>query len=509
MSGKSRKERHDLMIRVLAIVLAVLLIGTVVASVLPIFGLAEAETPSRSDYTLNMAIDLEAQAIAVTETLDYVNATGRAQDCVWFNVYANTLRRANTVPVETDEWSNAFPDGYVPGGVDFISVTVNGEAADWAMAGAGEQFMRVSCPLQPGERANISFSFHLLLTVNNWALGLGDLGWRLVNFYPIAAVYDPLLEDYVLNSWTLATDPLMSEPADYTVHLTLPGTWTVASTGAAVISAPDENGLVTWTIRAENARDLSLAFSRKMNERRGATGSGLAVRAYASTGAAAQAMLDTALQALACYEEWFGPLSCPELELMASDCLTGLSKPGLIQVPGGLCGLTRRDALSSAVARLCAGQWFGGEVGCNPENEPWLTDTLSSYAALLYFEEKEGYNGYLRRLNKQVLEALQVTIPGGLTVDSAASRFTTRDEYELVVVDRGAAVLHETRVSTGREAFLRALAGYVAANRGGNASVAQFVAALNEATGTRWDEYVVGQMHTISDYVNQRLTWFE
>ncbi len=26
---------------------------------------------------------------------------------------------------------------------------------------------------------------------------------------------------------------------------------------------------MTWTIRAENARDLSLAFSRKMNERRG------------------------------------------------------------------------------------------------------------------------------------------------------------------------------------------------------------------------------------------------
>lgn len=499
-----------MMIRVLAIVLAVLLIGTVVASVLPIFGLAEEETPPRNSYALTMAIDLEAQAIAIDETLDYVNVTGRAQDCVWLNVYANTLRRAGTVPIETDEWNNAFPGGYAPGGVDFIRVTVNGQAADWAMAGSGEQFMRVSCPLQPGERAVIGLSFHLLLTRNNWALGLGDLGWRLVNFYPIAAAYDPLLEDWVLNSWTVAADPLMSEPADYEATLTLPEAWTVAATGEAASAAPDGNGQVAWTLRAENARDFSLAFSRKMNERHGETASGLAVRAYASTGNGAQAMLEAALEALSRYEDWFGPLSFEELELMETDVLTaGMSKPGMIQVSSGLCGVTKRSALSAAVARLCAKQWFGGEVGCNPENEPWLTDTLSSYAALLFFEEKEGYNGYLKRLNAQVLEALQVTIPGGLTVDSAASRFTSRGEYELVVVDRGAAVLHETRALASREAFLQALAGYVAENRGRNASIEQFVTALNQATGTRWDEYVVGQMHTISDYVNQRLEWFE
>ena len=507
MAGRKILRKRNL-VRALAIFLAALLIGTILYSVLPVFGLAEEEAP-RSRYALDMAIDLEAQAIAISETLDYVNAGGHALDSLWLNIYANALRRAETVPVENSEWNDAFPEGYAPGGVDFISVTVNGEPADWAVGGSNEEFMRVACPLGPGETARIEMRFHLLLPVNSWAMGPGDLGWRLANFYPVAAVYDAQAENFVLNSWTVAVDPLMSEPADYEATLALPEAWTLAATGEAVPSAPDENGLVTWRVTAMGVRDFSLAFSRKMNERRGKTASGLVVRGYANTGSAAQAILDAALPVLETLTAWLGDLSLPELSLMETDCLRAVSKPGLIQIPASLCGLRQRAALGEAVARMCAKQWFGGEVGCDPENGPWLSDALASYAALLYFEEKEGYDGYLKRLNRQVLDALQVTVPGGLRPDSHASRFTSVSEYELVVVDRGTAVLHEMRGLTGREVFIECLARHVADNRGKNASFDRFTAAAREVTGSEWADYLAAQMRTISDYVNQRMTWFE
>ena len=64
MSKQSRKEKPtSKAVRVLAIVLAALLIGMIVAEVLPVFGLAEAEPP-RSSYALNMAVDLDNQARA-------------------------------------------------------------------------------------------------------------------------------------------------------------------------------------------------------------------------------------------------------------------------------------------------------------------------------------------------------------------------------------------------------------------------------------------------------------
>ena len=506
--AKSKNERRDTMRRAVAIVLAVLLIGTILYSVIPVFGLAEEETP-KTHYALNMAIDLDNQAIAVSETVDYVNATGRSLDAVWLNVYPNALRRADTVPVEAAAWNDAFPNGYAPGGVDFISVTVNGEKADWAVSGSGEAFMRIACPLEPGEAAAIFLRFRLLVPVCDWFIGVGDLGWRLVNAFPIVCAYDEATRDFVLNSWTVAVDPLASDVSDWEATLSLPATWLVASTGVAAAAAPDDRGMATWQIAATDARDFSLAFSRKMNERHGETASGLTVRAYASTGSAAQALLDDALRAMNALEGMLGETSLEALSLMEIDGARGFSKTGFIGVPKGLCALTKRNELETAVSRLCAKQWFGVEVGVNPENEPWLTDALASYASLLCFEEKEGYSRYLTRLNRQVLSALQTTIPGGLTVDSRASRFTSLSEYELVVIDRGTAMLHEMRDAMGREAFIETLARYVSDNRLKIASIEPFVAAANEATGSRWDEYVVNQLKTMSDYVNQRMEWFE
>ena len=217
--------------RVLAILLAILLVGGVMLSVLPLFGLAE--EAQGNQYALAMTVDLETQTILVDETIDYVNRTGRALDSVWLNVYANTLRRAETVPLDNSELNDAFPVGYAPGGVDFINVTLNGKSADWAMAGSGEQFMRIECALESGETARIALRFRLFLTRSNGALGIGDLGWRLFHFYPIAAVYDPFAGDFALNGWTAAVDPMTSDVSDYEAVVALPQGWMLASTGEA------------------------------------------------------------------------------------------------------------------------------------------------------------------------------------------------------------------------------------------------------------------------------------
>ena len=505
--NKQKRQKKETIVRVIAIVLAVLLVGGVIVSALPAF--AQEETPV-NHYALDLSVDPDAQSILVREQLDYVNLTGRPIDYVMFHLYANTLRRQEAIPVESSEWNDAFPDGFAPGGVDFIRISADSKPAEWAVSGEYEQYLRVSCALEPGQTVRFEFEFYLLLPQTGLMLGVGDLGWRLANFYPVAAVYDASLEDFCLNPWSLPTDPLMSDTADYEAVIRLNERWTLASTGTQTASEPDENGLVTWTVSAPSSRDLSLAFSRKMNERSARTESGVTVRAYASTAYTAQAMLDAAVSAMSVFTEWFGDYPGGELELMETDYLRdGLSNPGLIQISKSLCALNRRDELEKAVVTLCARQWFGGVVGCNPENEPWMNDALSAYAALLYDEQLEDYDAYLKRLNGQVLSSLQVTIPGGLTVDSNASRFNSLGEYDIVVIDRGCAVMHEVRALMGRDQFIASLRRYIDDNRFAIASVEQFVSALNAVTGERWDEYVVGEMHNISDYVNATLTWFE
>jgi hypothetical protein len=150
-------KKRKMVIRILAIVLAFLLILGVIASVSSLFGFAE--PLPHSAYELDIYIHEENRAAEISQAVTYVNRTGKNLSYVMFNVYANAYRRMMTLPFEDDKLNRAFPAGYAPGGADFMNVSINGEPADWGMSGTGEQFMRVSCDIAPGESAEFGFDF--------------------------------------------------------------------------------------------------------------------------------------------------------------------------------------------------------------------------------------------------------------------------------------------------------------------------------------------------------------
>lgn len=503
---RKAEKNSKLWIRTLALLMAVMLVLGVLLSAAEAF--AE-EAPARDRYELDIEILMDEQTARVSQTIDYTNRTGAALDNMMFSVYANILRRQSSVPVESADFSDAFPEGYAPGGVDFMSVKVNGEGAEWGVQGDSELFLRVACHMEPGETVQFRFDFYVLLPVYSGAMGVGDLTWRLTNFYPVAAVWDEYLQDFPLNGYTVVNEPMHSEAADYRATISLPETYALAAPGK-VMAETDADGMVHYEIEAEGIRELALVFSRKMTERTDATDSGTQIRILANTASAAQRMLDAALPAMNWLEGEFGAYPWERLTLVESEYLyEGLSYPGVIQVSSGLTGFLEGDALEEAVVALCAKQYFGEIVGSNPDGAPWLSEAVASFEALLYFEQKNGYNDYMQRLNKQVLPALSVTIPGGVTVDSAASRFASRMEYEIVAIDRGVAVLYEMRQAMGEEVFRQGLAEYVGRMWLGNAAASDFLAAMNEVSGRRWDEYLYGQMHNMDDYAEQGIEWFE
>ena len=446
-----------------ALVLALILLGA---------GAAQADEAARDQYRLNLEVILDEQIVRVTQTLDFTNRTGQALDSMTFSVYANILRRQTAVPVESAQFSDAFPAGYAPGGVDFMNVEMNGQKAEWGMQGSSELFLRVECGLEPGEAAQFTFEYYLLLPVYSGAMGVGDLGWRLTNFYPVAAVWDEYLQDFPLNGYTAVTEPLLSETADYQVTVSLPETYALAAPGE-IKGELDGEGMIHYEIRAESVRECALIFSRKMFERTEEMQSGAQLRVLANTASAAERIASIALPVMNWLEQKFGAYPWPCLTIAETDYLyDGLSYPGVIQVSKSLTGIMDGEALEKAVVRLCAKQYFSGIVGSSRNGAPWLSEAVPSFVSLLYYEEKNGYDDFMKRLNDQVLPSLSLTIPGGVTVDSAAERFTSRMEYEIVVADRGTAVLYEMRQSMGEYVFMQALAEYVKRMSMKNASAA-------------------------------------
>ena len=499
-------KRIDIFLRAAALMIAVLLPVCVV--LLPLHASAEEESvPDRCDLAVDVLF--EEQAVRVTQTVYYTNRTGAPLENMYFNVYANILRRQDGIPIESDRLNDAFPQGYAPGGVDFMNVEFNGEKAEWGVQGDSELFLRVACNLADGERGTFRFDFYVLLPVYSGAMGAGDLTWRLTNFCPVPAVWDEYLQDFPLHGYTAMNEPLYSECMDYHIALTLPETYHLAAAGQ-IDAQTDEDGMVHYQIHASSVREAALVFSRKMTERTGTTEGNTAVRALANTPSDADALLRFGLSALNDLEEKLGGYPWERLTLIQTEYLyEGLSHPGVIQVSGDVLGLFDRDSLEDIVYRLCAKQYFGAIVGSNPNGAPWLSESLASYVTLLRRTDGTDDSAYLTAFNRQILPSLQITIPGGLTVDSPSERFTSRMEYELVVIDRACVILHDIRQSMGHERFWDALREYVRRMAMKNASASDFLAVINEISSRRWDEYLYGQMHNMNDFVEQNIEWYE
>ena len=498
--ANGKRDARSRLVRWIALGLVVMMVlGVVIAALV---SSALAEGTNRTDMQITMLEGLGA--VSVTQATVYKNDTGQAVDQLIFQLAGNALRRQTTSPFESETMIDAYPDGFTAGGVELHSVKFNGTAADWGVQGSDEAALRVACSLAPGESGTFQFDYEVLLPGALGALGTGSIGWRLSGFYPLPAVWDG---GYAVERVSPVGGSLMADPADYHATVNLPNTWQVAAGGA--VKAEPGDARQNATVDVPGARFFGLALSRRYAEADVKSASGVAVRSFADDRAAAGRAADAAAKAVDIYSGLFGAYPRDALTVAQADLLDGLSQAGLVLLPEGLYGYSSQAELEYQVALGTARQWFGELVGSNPAEEPWLTESLSSYAALLYYDKAYGHDRYLKELNDRVTPSLRVTIPGGVTVDSQALAFGTAADFNAVTRGRGAAVLHELRQALGDGALLGALKGYVSRETGKMATRADFSSALSEAAGRDVDGLLTELLTGIDEYVGQDIEWYD
>lgn len=499
---KAKKDRRGRVVRWLALGLVILMVGSIlVALIIP--PSAFAEETGRCDMQLTVLEGLGA--VSVTQTIEYQNDTGQPIDQMIFQLAPNALRRETTAPYESETMIDAYPDGFAAGGVEIRSVQFNQRNADWGAQGSDEAVVRVACALAPGERGDFRFEYELLLPAALGPLGTGEIGWRLTGFYPLPAVWDG---EFAVERVSPVGESLMAMPMDYLVTVNLPDTWRVAA-GGTVQTQPLDGARQRATINLKNARFFGISLSRRYVEADARSASGVTVRSFADDRDAAQRAATAAAKAVDVYSGLFGEYPRDSLTVAQADLLDGLSQPGLVLLPEGLYAFNAQSELEYRVVLWTARQWFGEVVGTNPAEEPWLTESLASYAALLYYDRVYGHERYLKELNNRVTPSLRVTIPGGVTVDSEALGFGTVADYGAVTRGRGAAVLHELRQVLGEDVLLSALKKYASENAGKMATRADFVSALNRAAGRDMDGLLTELLTGIDEYVGQDIEWYE
>ena len=500
-----KREQKQKLIRLLAIILVVLLVSLTVLTVL-VSAFAEEAAPTRDAYDIDIDYLEDEQALHITQRLVYHNRTSFDMDRVVFAAAANMYRRESALIYENDVLKAVFPEGYAPAGADIVSVRCNGVDADWGYADADEMTVRVACDLAPGEACTFEFEYYLLLSRSCGMIGEYDTDVRLSGFYFIPGLTNETYREFLVNAPVQHTRWILTRAADYQVTLTLPDQYLPAATGSETLVSTADHRAV-WLLEAENVREFALSFGRRYRETVAVTDSGVTVRLLSNRRSDAGA-LKTAVATIGIYEQWLGDFPMDRIDLVQSDYPVGaLNAPGTIWLPEAL--FNSEKEMSMALRFCLAQQYIGFAAYAEPVQDAWLSDAPCSYLALLAVEETDGYAAFVDALNDQVLDSLRITIPGGLYVTADASLFSA-SEYELIVLDRGAVVMHELRLAMGREEWIASMREfYEMGLQRELLGEMDLVTALNAVTGGDWEGFLTDWLFNVADYVDQQLDHYE
>ncbi len=486
------QEKTSRMTRVVALVLAGLIIFGVVASAIMSLAYAEGE---RTQYTISATMLKENQAIRCEQTTVCGNPTDGRLSQLFFSVYPNVLRRETTLPADEADLAAAFPNGYAPGGIQFVKIWVNGQEASWGIVGQDEAFLRVDVDLAPGETAEIVMQYDILLADCALFTGAGQFDWRLVNAFPtLCAMENGVpVRNGALSAGTFA----WAEAADWKLTMLAPQGYTVIAGGTGTAHKASD-GWVQWTREIKGARDMAVVISRRATAYANETDGRVAV--FANDAAAGKFALETAQRALRMFEDWFGAYPWPDVDIVMSDIVPDfVSAPGVILLRKDLFAHGNRAELEYALVSALVQQYFGEYAGVNPYDEPWLRESMGGLCALLYYGEAYGPDRQEEEYARRIQPALEVTVPGGVAADSSAAYFNSRSEYEIMLRGRGVAAVYELYIAMGQEDFLAAMRMYLAECGFGKGTIGRFVDACDGASGGSWGRFLTDMLANIGE----------
>ena len=409
-------------------------------------------------YVIVASYDNETHVLSATQTVEMTNRSDNSFTAVKFHIYANQYREdaANSV-VPNVYKAQAYPNGASYGDITFDSVKVNGTAVAYTIEGTDLDILSVPVnELYPDQKATIEMTYEVQLANINHRLGYNDDTVNLGNFYPVLCHVDN--GSYTASPYYNVGDPFVSEVANYSVSLTLPDNYVVASSGT-LGEAKSSNGLVTYSYTAEAVRDFAMVLSTKFTKLTRNVGN-TQVNYYYYNDTDAEASLATACGMLEYLNKNVGAYPYEQYSVAETGfCYGGMEYPGLVMITSG------SSSYQEAIAHETAHQWFYGVVGNDQIQNAWMDEGLSEFLTYLYMD-----NTGATKLSRNIMGATQtyVTYVDVLNryytdVDRsmrAVNEYRSDSEYVIFTYVKGSLLFNTIYETVGATKFWKSLARY-------------------------------------------------
>ncbi|MCR4430319.1 MAG: M1 family metallopeptidase [Tepidanaerobacteraceae bacterium] len=413
---------------------------------------------------------------------------------LYFHLYPNAFKTPDAAPFPKSEMQLAYPDGFSPGYINIKKVeaasgNLQYEAKDTLLKVVPEK------PLKPGQSLKLTMEFDEIIPPSCGRFGYGKNTYNIANWYPILAVYDD-------NGWNkdpyyAVGDPFYSDAGLYEVKIKAPSEYTIAASGY-VADKKQDGSFSIWTFKTGLVRDFawvaSSRFKTASNEVGGVKITSFYLKEDAEYGEKA---LNYAARAIKFFSDFFGPYPYREYAVASSDFyIGGMEYPNLVMI--GRQFYNGGDMLEYVVVHETAHQWWYGLVGNNEVKEPWLDEALAEFSTVLYYEKVYGRKSGQRIYEDFILNPYifyEQTHSHSLgPVLRPLSEFNGWGEYDAIVYSRGAIMLKQLESIIGEDKFREAMRFYFKQNIYKNATTADFIKAVNKATGADWTDYIYSKM---------------
>lgn len=405
---------------------------------------ATALTPSATDvrrtqYRFKIDFDQAQRHAIVTQTVQYVNATGEALDELTFVIEPNRL--VGVFHVADLRWGSGQP------------------IEDYTLDGAR---LRVPLTNRLAMWSSVTLSLRYEINVPEQAGPFGATP-RQINFgdwYPFIPAYRAG-QGWLIHEPGAAGEQLVYDVADYHVAIRLAN---LPVDSVVVASAPAEMVDDEYHYQLKAARNFAWSISAEY-ETISQTVETVAVIGYIQPQhlEAGRAALQATAQALELYSDLFAPYPHQQLSFVEADFPDGMEYDGLYFLGSeyfeGYQGQPQ-GYLTAIAVHETAHQWWYALVGNDQALEPWLDEALATYSELLFYEHV--YPDLIAWWWQFRVKRFEPS--GG--VDSTIYEHAGFRSYVNAVYLRGALFMEEVRRQMGNEPFWGFLREYAILNAG-------------------------------------------
>ncbi|NLB42580.1 MAG: M1 family metallopeptidase [Clostridiales bacterium] len=493
-------------IKVYKVLLAIIVVAIIITLLLALNGVFGPKFPldgsirlvqagrGLNQYEIKADFDPDSKTLTCYQSVLYKNTSDDLLTHIYFHLYPNAFQYEDKAVFEKSDMNRAYPNGFSPGFLDFSIVRINGEEADYVLGGYSDDILMLLLEddLAPDEELNIEMEYTVLLPDSMGRFGYGENMYKVVNWYPIACVYDE--DGWNLDPYYAIGDPFYSDVANYKVSIKAPEDYVLATSGE-VKSKKKKGEEIIWQIHAPAVRDFAWLASNTFKTASRKVGKTL-VSSYFYTTEAGERALDYAAASLAYFNNVFGEYPYSNYAVVESDLyIGGMEYPNLIMLDHGLYQKSNIGYLELVTVHETAHQWWYGLVGNNQITDAWMDEGLTEYSTVLYYgnrygekKEQDIYQNIIGEGKYNILSSYWSLGILDETIHRPIYEFVDWTFYDMLVYGKGAMLFHSLREEMGDEKFFQGLQKYYRDNQFQNARKSDLIHAFDQVTGLDWQK---------------------